>query len=142
MWGGANTAFKAKSPSVDKWSHGYIKRSIGFVGYFFGQLKYVCEHLVGLHLFVTINFRDNRTFVESRHGLVYLVKCGHNFFIQIIIALINNAVCGAKHCSAIVLIGCILLLLDDVDSAYYKQQQKWNLPKQAAFSIWSVHLFV
>ena len=95
-----------------------------------------------MHLFVAIDFGDDGAFIIGRHRLIYGVKSGHDFLVQVLVALVNDAVCCAEDCSAIVLVGRILLLLDDVDCSYNQEQQKRNLPKKAPFSTWSGHLHI
>ena len=142
LWGGVDSIFKAEPPCVNQRSNGNIERPVGFDGYFVGQLEYVYEHLVGLYLLVAVDFGDDRPFIKVLHRLFYLVVRGHNFLVQVLVALVNDAVCCAEDCTRVVLIGCILLLFDDVDCSNNEEQKKGYLPKQASFSIWSGHLLI
>ena len=142
LWGGVDSVFKAEPPCVNQRSNGNIERPVGFDGYFVGQLEYVYEHLVGLYLLVAVDFGDDRPFIKGRHRLVYLVECGHNFLVQVLVALVNDTIRCTEDCTLVVLIRCILLLLDDVDCSNNEEQKKGYLPKQASFSIWSGHLLI
>ena len=58
------TGLETESPGIHHRRHGDIEGSVGFSGNLLGELEYLAEHLIYLHLFIAVDAGDDGGLVE------------------------------------------------------------------------------
>ena len=120
---------EAKAPGVDQWAYGNIEGSIGVLANLLCLLVYLHEHWVERYRLVVVDARDDTLLVEHRQGIIDLLHFCLQLWLQVVVILVGDMIGGTEDSSCALLVGCVVLLADNEDSAHDEQYQKGNLPE-------------
>ena len=127
MASGQLLMLEAKAPGIDKWSYGNIKSTVSLPIDSLGQFKDLLEHGTTADILTTVDAGNCRLLVEHGEFTVDFLQFSFNISLQVVIALVGDAIDCTEDETLIMLIGHGMLLTNDKDCAYNKQQKEKQL---------------
>lgn len=94
-----------------------------FLWIFFCELENLSKHVVYLHVFITVDTRNDGCLVEWRKRIVYFLQFSLDFFLVIDVTLVSDVIYSTKDETFIPLVRSILLLANDINTAKSREAE-------------------